>query len=235
MLDRVQIILDANVLMADPERKDLVWEDLRSAIKAGHVTVAVPKIVVIEIAQRIKAVADADVEKIRALAKRGPDSIATTLEHAAAMRASMAEDILDSKFAELQDDGIVILETPNPTHDDIASRAAMRVRPFNNAGNGYRDTVHWFSVLEAARVSMHGETVWVSNDNCFGTKESKGLHPDLLEDLRKGVGGPRHLGKVLARDQITCGSRVPAGFPDSAADAEFRRLATRGFSDLARC
>jgi hypothetical protein len=65
----------------------------------------------------------------------------------------------------LQDAGVVIRPTPTVSHDVLAQRAIDRTRPFNEHGGGYRDTLHWYTVLDVIAID------WAGDDATDGSKE----------------------------------------------------------------
>jgi hypothetical protein len=85
---------------------------------------------------------------------------------------------LDAKLEEL---GFEVAPTPTHDHDTIAGRAVGRVRPFNEQGGGYRDTLHWLTLVALAESAPNEDMVMISNDGAF--KEGKDhpvLHPQLV-------------------------------------------------------
>ncbi len=78
-----------------------------------------------------------------------------------------------------------ILTIPDVTHGDLVSRAMMRRRPFDQQGGGYRDALIWFSLLESLK-KTNDIILFVTNDvKAFWNEKRDGLHPDLIEDLKK--------------------------------------------------
>lgn len=74
--------------------------------------------------------------------------------------------------------GFQILDTAQPSHVAVARRAISRTRPFNDQGGGYRDTLHWLTLLNLAEDNPYEPFVFLSGDRIFATKA--GL---LLSDL----------------------------------------------------
>ena len=77
-----------------------------------------------------------------------------------------------------------VIEDDDFDHRQLVSRAVARRRPCDSSGNGYRDTLNWFTVLGIARSNPTQQVVWVSNDSDFAEpKDRTVLHADLQYDL----------------------------------------------------
>lgn len=79
---------------------------------------------------------------------------------------------------------------PEVPHTDLIQRSARGRKPFSNPGKGsseasdkgYRDTLIWLTILEAATADQVAFVTANSSDFSDG---QNGLHPDLLDDLRE--------------------------------------------------
>ncbi|MGN6760781.1 MAG: PIN domain-containing protein [Leifsonia sp.] len=179
----MRIVIDANVLLADPGRKDQIWSDLRTLSAHHLVSAEVPTIVVHEVVEKWARDTAEDVRKLEQLTNRGPDRFREVASQAATARGEDAVDF-ETLRNSLIADRLKVIPTPKISLDDLALRAARRIRPFHDAGNGFRDTIHWLTVLSAARRGPE-HTVWVSNDDGFATtKGSNILHPSLVEEAK---------------------------------------------------
>ncbi|WP_396289872.1 PIN domain-containing protein [Curtobacterium sp. KT1] len=81
----------------------------------------------------------------------------------------------------LTDAGFTIRPAPVVAHEELAWRAANRQRPFDDNGNGYRDTLHWYTVLELLRENPGEHVVLLSKDR-KAYWERGSLHPHLLAE-----------------------------------------------------
>lgn len=85
------------------------------------------------------------------------------------------------------------------THAEMTARALEGVPPFDQKGDGYRDSLIWLAALAEAE-SLKAELILVSNDNAFKNPEKgKGteLHPVLAaEAAERGV--TAHLSVTLS-------------------------------------
>jgi hypothetical protein len=76
-----------------------------------------------------------------------------------------------------------VLAAPDVPHMDVVSRSVARRRPCDEKGDGYRDTLIWFSVLLAAREHPDEVVLLVTNDSDFMDDDRQGFHADLVDDL----------------------------------------------------
>jgi hypothetical protein len=118
--------------------------------------------------------------------------------------------ILDSAGAEY-------LPYPDVSHEVVARRAMDRRRPFDAAGrDGYRDTLLWETLLEAA--SHEEPIVLVSGDNAaFSPNKGPGLLKELQDEL-EARGLPRDA--VRRIKQITDFTSELPLVPDLEVDVE---------------
>ena len=83
-----------------------------------------------------------------------------------------------------------VLGFPDCSHEELVERATSRIRPFDDKGSGYRDTLIWFNVLGLV-TQVEGEIVLVAKDKDFRDKQNN-LHSHLVDDLAKlGQSGRR--------------------------------------------
>lgn len=159
------------------------WLRLSEAIAEGTTRVVLPTIAVEEakrggIAARRKIARD--------LAQSGRHLTAAAkaqLELVIRMTEKEADgysDWLDQRLTEL---GFEVIDAPEASHEDVALRAMDRRRPFNDAGGGYRDTLHWLSLIALIRKYPAEDFVLVTDDKGgFLNKAEDGLHEHLVEE-----------------------------------------------------
>jgi hypothetical protein len=178
------VFVDANVIIGDPSLNLEEWQQLRSAVAAGRVIVTVPEIAIEEaIAKRrqnIRAIGRKLVEE----AKWAPREVKDIVRNAHRESLILAENFDETFRRSWASHGFQITPTANPDHLDVARRAIHRERPFNDQGNGYRDTLHWLSLLEMARKSPHERFVFVSGDGIFADKQNR-LQMELTNEFQK--------------------------------------------------
>lgn len=66
---------------------------------------------------------------------------------------------------------------------EVVSRSVAGRRPCDEKGDGYRDTLIWFSVLLAAQENPDEVVVFVTDDSDFMNDDRQGFHDDLVHDL----------------------------------------------------
>jgi hypothetical protein len=95
--------------------------------------------------------------------------------------------------ATLEAANATILPYPSVSHENVTRRALDRRRPFDPQGkDGYRDTLIWETLIEAA--AQDESIVLVSGDNAaFSGKKGAELRPELVDELED---------RGLARDSI---------------------------------
>jgi hypothetical protein len=85
-------------------------------------------------------------------------------------------------FEMLKKNGAKILPYPQVEHNIIVERAINRRKPFKDNGDGYRDTLIWFSLLEVIKGSKDTLFFVTHNVTDFGKNT---LFPELSDDLTK--------------------------------------------------
>lgn len=145
------VVLDANTIVGDAMFKSERWAQLADAVAEGSLRVIVPRIVVEE-AKRNR-IADRQ-DLARGLNKAANRASAEAKKHVrAAVDQCLTEardypDFLEKKLIAL---GFEIAPTVTVPHDQIAGRALARRRPFDESGNGYRDTLALAGFARAGR------------------------------------------------------------------------------------
>lgn len=180
------VILDANVIVANPFQSGGHWDGLISASKAGAVRVFVPELAIQEAAAVYCRDSDVKISSLRAAARKAP---AGAREHIL-LAASSWEAIRNSYEVELRNrlNFVELLPLPTVAHGELALRAIKRVPPFDSSGGGYRDTLHWYAAMQILESTTPEDdspgtrAYFVSNDKAaFGAKH----HAKLLKELEE--------------------------------------------------
>ncbi|MEJ1088202.1 PIN domain-containing protein [Microbacterium sp. Mu-80] len=183
------VILDANVLVSDPLLRGSIWPQLTDAISGGRVEVFLPRLAREEAVATYRRLREAKAVEIQAVDRRASLDVQKHLERAVATARKEAKKYPRLLSKALQEVGVTVLEAPQVSHEDVARRAIDRRRPFDDAGSGYRDALHWLSVLEVVDDRFEDSNiVFVSADRrAFGAsgKSSDTLHPHLVEELEE--------------------------------------------------
>jgi hypothetical protein len=209
----VIIFLDANVLVADPRLKSERWAQLAGTRGTFGTRIAVPQIAVEEAKAQFQTWHEKIVGSV-VKASRGMSSDARALIEAAIVQTKQeASDYpawLDAKLEELH---VQLLPPPVDDHLTVALRAIARTRPFKESGDGYRDTLHWLSLLELVS-DNDDDYVLVTGDAAFrGAGEE--LHPSLSEEIEELLSdGKVTLVQTLAEVQVPGRYRADVNRPD---------------------
>jgi len=183
----VLVVLDSTVLVAD---RFLESNDLRlllSAARAGSLRIGVAEVSVLE-----------SVNKVRENAAKAISQLTSAIDSLAKLRAQVADLITDvtpegiaasyETFLrrQLAVSGVEILAIPTITHLAVVQRALARDKPFDDAGRGYRDTLIWETVREAAAATGEGIAFVSGNHRDFA---HAGQGSPLAGNLRAELSG----------------------------------------------
>jgi hypothetical protein len=166
------VLVDANVIVADPNLRSDTWDQLTKARARGRARVFMPEIVLEEaVAIRGRALRSLG-KKLVHEAAYAPSAVFELVKQAQSAARSIAdgyEDTLRGRWTEL---GFELATTSNAAHLEVARRAIARRRPFDDQGGGYRDTLHWLTLIDLAARSPREEFVLLTNDGIFATKQN---------------------------------------------------------------
>lgn len=206
------VVLDATVFGADPLCSSTAWRVLAQATRAWGVRVVVPSVVFAEAVggyQRSagEALIGFDRWQTKQRARQlGFEAIAAGVGEAINAQADVFEKTLRTR---LDDIGAEIVPVPTIDHAVLIGRAIARRRPCDHKGDGYRDTLNWFTVL-ALLADTEAEVVWVSNNHLdFGTGDSASAEATesvaAVDDAANASSGPLH--KHLVDDVAAIGAQ----------------------------
>lgn len=183
------VLLDANVLVGDASLRKPIWQTLAAAIAARKMRVFVPEIAVLEAEGKFARNRQEIATRITAA---GNGASRLVRDHLAVARALAEKEGADYKIGpKLVALGLELLATPAPDHDELARRAILRLRPFDSRGSGYRDSLHWFALLDLIEEFATDDIVFVSDDTTAfhadgaHDQENPVLHPDLQHEASK--------------------------------------------------
>ena len=212
------VVIDTNAIVHRDWRLQQTWWRLLLELSAiGRITLVVPEVVLREAvgkyARKAKAVSK-DLTQLQ---------LTFDLEQSVASYEAELRNKL--KDANCRIDGsppIGVLE--------LTDRAVARKRPFNDEGNGFRDTLIWMHVLELA--SAGEEVHFVSSDSGFHTGKGtdRRLKSELAEEARASDGTVNwhyELG-----DLLTVLGRDPGDSAVSEAEIQVLALLRRDLTPL---
>jgi hypothetical protein len=184
------IVVDSNeVVRKDWTVRGANWQRLRRWAQKSHVRLVVPEVVIKEAVARHREQLQPVENSLRKL--HVPFDIdLTSAEYESKLRSELAasgaltprEDVVDAP--------------------QLVDRATKRIPPFNSAGNGFRDTIVWFHVLQEA--AGGGQVVLVSGDKKAFAGESEGttgLRPALDEEAAI-VAGPGRVSLLATVEDV---------------------------------
>jgi rRNA-processing protein FCF1 len=209
---RMLVVPDSNLLWDDPFLERPRFALIRRQAAEGHFELAVPEVVVREVVNLYREqLTDARTKLQQAIDKQG-----TRLRHLKSdLELTIDLDIDDlvaryeRTLAErLSEAGTRVLPLPDVDHDLVVDRAVAGRRPFKGHDSGYRDTLIWLTLLEAAR---DDEVVLLSaNVDDFGIKgQPEVLHEDLAGDLRD-AGLPEERIRLIGSTERFIALHVPS-------------------------
>jgi hypothetical protein len=177
------VVVDANVIVEDPNLRSEVWKHLTVAVGRRRVRVLVPEIALEEAVakrrQKLKLIG----RTLRENAGRAPAEVRELAIQAQSECQRIGEEYEQNLRDIWAEGGFEIMPTSTAAHVDVARRAIKRVRPFNAQGNGYRDTLHWLTLLDVARQAPYEQVTFVTSDRIFSTK-SNTLFPSLIDEFQ---------------------------------------------------
>jgi hypothetical protein len=180
------VALDSTVLVSDPLLGSTAWKILAHASRQWDVRLCTTELVLLEAAagyRRRMAEATVGFERweARHAGALGLQSLAAEVRN----RLSELEAAYATKLRGVLDDiPVEVLPIPDVSHRVLVERATNRIPPCDEAGDGYRDTLNWFSLLAVAQDDEDG-VFWVSGDADFAGPDGSDLHPVLQDELRE--------------------------------------------------
>jgi hypothetical protein len=177
------IVLDTSAVTRDSRFETFV----RTAVNRG-VRVAVPRLVLLEVADRYQRESAAMIEALTVQARMYDRlGLRDDLSLFVDMARAKAGGYVVALSRELEKIGVEVVEPVGSSHVEIAQRAVQRRRPYREKKryDGYAATVNWLTVLDLADRHPDG-VVWVSaNTRSFGGGEPSVWHDDIAAELRE--------------------------------------------------
>ncbi len=193
----MHIVLDANIIIAEGYGDSDQFQILLSNLDNLHHRLYVPQSVIEEVVAKFERDYDEDTREIsrrmRNLSWRLNRRLPSPIDGLDGENEStLFRRRLEERFS---GSNCMILGYPDISHEELVRRASARVKPFNEEGAGYRDTLIWESVLGLA-AEVDSDVILLSNDRDFRRKRG-GLHSDLVSQLRSH-GLPRNKVKLVS-------------------------------------
>jgi hypothetical protein len=83
----------------------------------------------------------------------------------------------------LLQNGATPLPLPDMPQQSLLTRALRRKKPFNESGNGYRDTLIWETILAHATAHPNQRIAFITENTRDFCNKTDSLHDDLIADL----------------------------------------------------
>ncbi|MBQ7806351.1 PIN domain-containing protein [Rhodococcus sp. (in: high G+C Gram-positive bacteria)] len=193
------IVFDTTVLNSNPQLNASWWNDFVDEARERGDKLVVPHAVVIEaVAHYARDVTEA-IEALDGWAKSHNRYGLEDVRDAA--RTMLRQRVEGQEYAlrrYLKASGVEIVDPPPVDHLDLVRRAVMFRKPYDADArkDGYRDTLHWLTVLHIARENPTEQVWWLSqNQKDFGDGNGKsaGWHPEIADELKEqGLSGRVH-------------------------------------------
>jgi hypothetical protein len=181
----MDVILDTNVLYADPAFKRNQFAELFAYLRRTKSRMVIPTLVRDELEERYR--------------ERLKDAVNTASRAWSHVKQLTIHDYEDPSYVDIDlEVGLLVdrLRKPSEGVDEslfldltaidikeVAMRGIKRKRPASSKGEELRDVMIWLLVLYHAKQN-NGEVAFLSNDGGFRESEdSDGLHPDLEAEL----------------------------------------------------
>lgn len=178
------VYVDANVLMQDPMFSGAVWQVLAHAPASWRLQLFTSEVAVSEAVAGYARALDAAAAGLEKVAKPwlrlGIRSELEALLKGLTGRVDSYEAHLRLSLSAAR---MEILPPPAVPHIDVVARSVARRRPCDVNGNGYRDTLHWLTLLQLTTENSSEHVVLVTTDSDFMDESKTALHPDLLQEI----------------------------------------------------
>ena len=179
------VVLDTTAIVADPYCGGIAWRVLAHARDAWGVRAAVSDVTVLEaVAGYRRRLGDAQAGLDRWATRYVALGLQPTIDSAKADLRSLGESYPERLAESLRGVGVEVVPVPPIPHTTLVERATMRLKPCDQDGNGYRDTLNWLLLISMAKREPTETTIWVSdNSKDFANAEATGLHEELVAEL----------------------------------------------------
>lgn len=193
------IVFDTTVLNSNPQLNASWWADFVNEARERGDKLLVPHAVVIEaVAHYARDVTEA-IDALDGWAKsHNRYGLEDIRDAARTMLRTRVEGQELALRRYLKASGVEIVDPPPVDHLDLVRRAVMFRKPYDADArkDGYRDTLHWLTVLHIARENPAEQVWWLSqNQKDFGDGNGKsaGWHPEIADELKEeGLSGRVH-------------------------------------------
>lgn len=181
----MKVVLDTNVLVADFFMTRNAFKVLRSSPR-HRIKIMLPSVVIEETVTKYGETVQKHLSEIDSALKRLDGLRATEgVDRPNVLLEGVSQSFREFLMDQVKRMRVDVLETPTITHDEIVRRLLERRRPFNQQGEGYRDTLIWEAVLGC--LHHNSKVAFVSNNwrDFASSKDGTQLAEDLLNDVEE--------------------------------------------------
>lgn len=183
-------ILDTNAVFSDRAFRGGVTGRLLALSRRGLITLAVPEVVLLEVARQHRTEILGRIDQLTQLPRKVEEAARVLELDAWEVWVSSPLVSFDSEQiwtsyqtslrTRLDDARVEVLPIPAVDHKDLLERDLGGRAPFDSSGKGYRDALIWHSILEHLQSTDCERIVFITNDNDFGVN---GLDASLRSEL----------------------------------------------------
>lgn len=184
----MKIVLDSNIIIADFWLESTNFKILFENVKNGNIEIYIPEIVIDEVKNKFRQrlnqsrkLVETELIKFNKIAKKNISSI---------LKDEVVSDSIIEYIEHLEKliakNDIKILSYPKTSHNFIAKKAILKLKPFNINEKGYRDCLIWENIkdLLTKEEIVLPELIFVTNNyKDFSEKDSYKLHQNLVSEL----------------------------------------------------
>lgn len=186
----MKVVLDSNIIIADFWMRSPNFKILFENSKKDEIELFIPKIVIDEVLnkfnqriEKFKSDINGELTKFEKVSRLTTDFSIT--------EGSIKKlNIKYKKHLEknIKTNGIKIIEYPKTSHEFLAKKAMLALKPFNVNEKGYRDCLIWENIKslissEDIEIAVTPEVAFITNNYKDFSKEDDKIHDDLISEL----------------------------------------------------
>ncbi|MGN7969309.1 PIN domain-containing protein [Microbacterium sp. 22296] len=172
------VVVDANILMKDWFLRDRKWDAASAAIKAGRLRLVLPSVARLEVIGGYRRHVEDKVKQVASALRKSSPKARRAAEALLAVYTAEEQGYPAALDARLREVGFEIARPADEDHLAIVQRAVDRVAPFDERGEGYRDTLIWLTALDQLEDDPFHRLTFLSDDAIF-TKRQNELREEL--------------------------------------------------------
>jgi predicted nucleic acid-binding protein len=180
------VVVDSNTIVKQAWRLNTpAWQLLLHQSEHGEIRLVMPRVVLIEVVARYRQNLEEALDEERDAAQK----LRRLLPGASIKDPGRSLDELVMLYEEelletLSSHDVGLAEIPPVDMVDFVGRAALRRRPFDDNGHGFRDALVWETLLVEAGKVIHSEAILITQDGDYlAVRGQQGLHGDLLSEV----------------------------------------------------